>query len=154
MIEFVKASILDVDAEALVNPVNCVGVCGAGLAYLFKEKYVENYLAYRISCSEKLIMPGKVMCYELMTQDNPKYIINFPTKDHWINPSRMEWIEAGLDDMVEVIERMKIRSIAVPALGCGLGGLDWGDVYKLIYDKLTPIPDLEIIGFFQKGYAS
>lgn len=121
MIEHTAGNILFSDAHALVNPVNCVGVMGAGLAEQFKRAYPQNYEAYKRLARNGHIRPGNVYVYDV----GPKYIINFPTKRHWRDASRIEDIDAGLSDLVKQISSRRIASIAIPPLGCGLGGLDW-----------------------------
>lgn len=132
MINYVKGDILKSEARALVNPVNCVGVMGAGLALKFKEAFPENFNDYAIACSEKKVKLGKmfVFCYI------DKIIINFPTKDHWKDRSFIDDIAYGLDDLCYWIISLNIKSIAIPALGCGLGGLKWSEVKELIDNRM------------------
>lgn len=125
MIMLMEGNILDSDADALVNPVNCDGIMGRGLALGFKKKYPDNFEAYRTACNAFEVYPGRVFVFELNTLTNPQYIINFPTKINWWKPSQMEWIEEGLIDLARVIQTLGIQSVAIPALGCGLGGLKW-----------------------------
>lgn len=131
----VRGNMLDSGAQALVNPVNCVGVMGAGLALQFKRKFPANFIAYRHACKDGLVRPGKVFIF----QDKEKYIINFPTKRHWRDKSKLEDIDAGLVDMVAQVKRLGIKSVAIPKLGCGLGGLEWVDVLPLILQHVTNI---------------
>lgn len=126
-------NILNSKDDAIVNPVNCKGVMGAGLAKEIKERYPKAYSDYRILCKNERIRPG-IVTY---TEENGKYILAFPTKDHWKDPSKMEYIESGLESLVEVIKRLQLTSIAIPALGCGLGGLEWCNVRKKIEMVLT-----------------
>ncbi|GAB6161934.1 macro domain-containing protein [Desulfothermus naphthae] len=148
MIQFKKGNILNEKVEALVNTVNCVGVMGKGIALQFKKKFPQNYLAYKKACQEKQVKIGKMFVYKLQLFSNPKYIINFPTKRHWKEKSKLEYIRAGLKDLVTIINKLKIKSIAIPPLGCGLGGLDWNLVKGLLEEELKPIKDkLEIIIF-------
>ena len=125
MIEYKQGNLLHSDAEAIVNTVNCVGVMGCGIALQFKKHYPENCKFYEAACTRGEVIPGKMLVYELVSLMNPRYIINFPTKRHWRGASRIEDIEAGLHDLVRVIQERNIKSVAVPPLGCGLGGLDW-----------------------------
>lgn len=108
--------------EALVNPVNCVGKMGKGVALEFKQKYPENYEQYKRACNQGQVLIRRMLVVETGLEI-PKYIINFPTKIHWRSPSQLEYIEQGLDDLVRKIEEYKITSIAIPALGCGNGNL-------------------------------
>ena len=135
------------DAEALVNPVNCVGVMGRGLALQFKKAFPDNFRAYAKACEHGHVRPGHMFVFETRQLTAPRMIINFPTKRHWRDDSRIEDIEAGLTALVEVICAHDIRSIAVPSLGCGLGGLDWRDVRPVIETALSGLDNLEVIIF-------
>ena len=136
MIRFKSGDILAEDAEALVNPVNCVGVMGRGLALQFKKAFPENFLAYATACEEGGFRPGRMFVVDTLQITNPGYIINFPTKRHWRESSRLLDIEAGLKDLTQVIRARGIRSIAVPPLGSGLGGLEWSSVRPLVETAL------------------
>lgn len=129
MIEFVRGNILETKADILVNPVNCVGVMSKGLALQFKLAYPSNFQAYQIACRHGALRIGKIFTYQL---PSGKYIANFPTKDSWKNPSRIEYIESGLVDLVRFTRSNEVNSIALPPLGCGLGGLNWERVKDLI----------------------
>lgn len=115
-------------AQALVNPVNCAGVMGKGLALQFREKFPYNFIVYRKACESGRLKPGIV----LPVKDGEKFIINFPTKRHWRDKSRMEDIESGLANLLTVLKFYEITSVAIPKIGCGLGGLDWADVKPLV----------------------
>lgn len=130
MIEIMDGNIFNARVEALVNPVNCEGVCGAGLAAKFKEHYRDNYRAYREACNQGKITVGTLFVYQY--SDYGLTIFNFPTKYEWSCPSRLCWIEWGLKALVVKLEELKIKTVAVPALGCGLGGLHWTEVEKLM----------------------
>ncbi len=128
MIEFTKGDLLAAEVEALVNTVNCVGVMGRGVALQFKETFPANYKAYEAACRREEVQPGRMFVYETGTLTNPKFIINFPTKRHWRGKSRMEDIDSGLLALTDQIRNRGIKSIAIPPLGSGLGGLVWSDV--------------------------
>lgn len=145
MIQDATGNILDAKVDALVNPVNCVGVMGAGLALSFKRKYPAMFIDYEASCLDGLVHVGHMHVYFLGCVAPPQYIINFPTKDHFRNDSTEANIELGLRDLVRVIEEQSIQTIAVPRLGCGLGGLDWKDVRPLIEHHLSPIENLRVL---------
>jgi len=147
MITYKTGNLLLEDTEALVNTVNCVGIMGRGIALQFKKKFPQNYVAYENACNEKEIVPGKVFVHETGNLLNPRLIINFPTKRHWRNPSLLEDIEAGLKDLVRVIRDYHIQSIALPPLGCGLGGLSWNSVRTLIENLLGELSDVQIVIF-------
>lgn len=147
MIEFRTGDILKVDAEALVNTVNCVGIMGRGIALQFKNEFPENFKAYAAACAHEEVQPGKMFVFETRMLMNPKFIINFPTKRHWKGKSRMEDIDSGLKALVEVIRNLSIRSIAIPPLGSGLGGLNWADVRPRIEAALRGVNDLNVIIF-------
>lgn len=147
MIESRTGDILQADVEALVNTVNCVGIMGRGIALQFKNDFPENFKAYEAACARKEVQPGRMFVFETGTFTNPKYIINFPTKRHWRGKSRIEDIESGLKALVEEIRAHGIRSIAVPPLGSGLGGLNWSDVRPRIIEALRGLNDLDVILF-------
>jgi O-acetyl-ADP-ribose deacetylase (regulator of RNase III) len=151
MIKLKRGDILKQDAEALVNTVNCVGVMGRGVALQFRKAYSENYQAYREACARKDIQPGRMFVFDLNRLVNPRLIINFPTKRHWKGKSRIEDIRVGLQDLVEVLRRHQVQSVAVPPLGCGLGGLDWRTVRPLIEEALGALPDLDVYLFEPAG---
>lgn len=130
--------------EALVNPVNCVGVMGKGLALQFKKLWPSNYDAYKLACERGDIGIGKVFAYET-GHHNVRFIINFATKNHWKNQSSLVDIEAGLADLVNKVRDLSITSIAIPALGCGLGGLKWDDVRPLIEAAFASLPDVRVM---------
>src|SRR5207249_10152861 len=125
MIEFRSGDILKSEAEALVNTVNCVGVMGRGIALQFKNAFPENFKAYAAACKRGEMQPGRMFVFETGQLTPPRYIINFPTKRHWRGKSRIEDIDAGLKAPVAEIRARRLRSIALPPLGSGLGGLDW-----------------------------
>jgi O-acetyl-ADP-ribose deacetylase (regulator of RNase III) len=145
MIEFTTGNIFDAKAEALVNTVNCVGVMGRGVAMQFKRAYPENFKAYKKACDAKEVFPGKMFVHDLNAIYGPRYIINFPTKRHWKGKSRLEDVEAGLYDLIDVVDGSNISSIAIPPLGCGLGGLDWADVRPLIVKAFGTLPAVSVI---------
>ena len=147
MIEYRTGDILQADAEALVNTVNCVGIMGRGIALQFKNAYSKNFKAYEAACTRGEVQPGRMFVFETGQLTNPKYIINFPTKRHWRGKSRMEDIEAGLKALAAEIRTRRIRSIALPPLGSGLGGLSWRDVRPRIEAELGNIDDVRVIVF-------
>lgn len=145
MIEYKTGDILAEDAEALVNTVNCVGFMGRGIALEFKRAWPENFKAYAAACRRNEVQPGRMLVYETGRLSNPRFIINFPTKRHWRSRSRIEDIEAGLDALVEEVEKLSIGSIAVPPLGAGLGGLEWSEVRARIGRALGGLPDVKVV---------
>ncbi|MFA5468946.1 MAG: macro domain-containing protein [Sphaerochaetaceae bacterium] len=150
MIKFKRGNLLNEDVEALVNTVNCVGVMGRGVALQFKERFPANFKAYARACKLEEVKPGKMFVFQTGELINPKIIINFPTKRHWKGKSRIEDIVEGLEDLKNVIIREKIKSIALPPLGCGLGGLDWNDVRPLIEEFAKSFEDIDIIVYEPK----
>jgi O-acetyl-ADP-ribose deacetylase (regulator of RNase III) len=139
MIQYAKGDIFDCKADALANPVNCAGVMGKGLALLFRQRFPGNFNFYKRACQiDQTVKPGKVLVFA-----NPgcPAIVNFPTKRHWRDASRLEGIEAGLADLVSVMPAFEIESMAVPPLGCGLGGLDWPKVRRLMEEAFARLPD-------------
>lgn len=145
MIEFVQGNLLESDVDALVNTVNTVGVMGKGIALMFKETFPENYKLYADACKCGEVKIGRMFVTENRDLFGPRWIINFPTKKHWRNPSKMEWIRNGLHHLVRVIQEKNIRSIALPPLGCGNGGLKWFEVKKLIRSELEPLVETHIL---------
>jgi len=145
MIRFATGDIFAEDAEALVNTVNCVGVMGRGLALQFKKVFPENFRAHAEACRRGEVKPGRMFVFETGALTNPRYIVNFPTKRHWRGASRIEDIDSGLKDLVAVIRVRGIRSIAVPPLGCGLGGLEWAEVRPRIERALQGCDDLQAV---------
>lgn len=145
MLRLEKANLLEVGAEALVNTVNTVGVSGKGVALQFRQAFPDNYEAYRRAAKRGGVAVGTMFVFDRGTITSPRYIINFPTKRHWKGRSRIEDIEAGLDDLVRVVRRLEIHSIALPALGCGNGGLNWSQVEPLIRRAFDGLPDVDAI---------
>jgi O-acetyl-ADP-ribose deacetylase (regulator of RNase III) len=143
MVRYVEGDILAADADALVNTVNCVGVMGRGIALQFKKAFPDNFKAYAGACKRGEVQPGRMFVYETGRMAAPRYIINFPTKVHWRGKSRLEYIESGLEALVADIRRIGIRSIAIPPLGSGLGGLAWTEVRPLIDRALSELPEIE-----------
>ncbi len=151
MIEYKRGDILREDAEALVNTVNCVGVMGRGIALQFKNTFPENFKAYATACRNEEVQPGRMFVFKALQPTNPRYIINFPTKRHWRGKSRIEDIEVGLKALVDTVRRYSIRSIAIPPLGSGLGGLDWSEVRPRIEATLQPLTDVRVLLYEPKG---
>jgi O-acetyl-ADP-ribose deacetylase (regulator of RNase III) len=130
--------------EALVNTVNCVGQMGKGIALQFKQAFPANYKAYEAACKLGEVSPGRMLVHDHGMLIQPRYIINFPTKRHWRGKSRIEDIDAGLITLIEEVRQRGIRSIAIPPLGCGLGGLDWNEVRPRIEAAFASLPDVEV----------
>ena len=153
MIEFRAGDILRTDAEALVNTVNCVGIMGRGVALQFKNAFPENYKVYKAACARQEVKPGRMFVFETGYLGNPKYIINFSTKRHWKGKSRIEDIESGLRAFVDVVRERGIRSVAMPPLGSGLGGLHWPDVRSRIEEALRSLPNVSFTVFEPRDSA-
>ena len=152
MIEYRDGDILASEADALVNTVNCVGVMGRGIALQFKNAFPDNYKAYSKACDRHEVRPGHMFIFPTGNLVNPRYIVNFPTKRHWKEKSRMEDIEAGLMDLADQIQSLGITSIAIPPLGCGLGGLVWADVKNRLDRALGPIREVQFF-IYEAGKA-
>jgi len=135
----------------LVNTVNCVGVMGRGIALQFKRAYPANFKAYAVACERNEVKPGRMFVFDTGELTNPRYIINFPTKVHWRGKSRIEHIEAGLDALVAEIKSREIKSIAIPPLGSGLGGLDWAEVKPLIERAVANVPEVDVVVYEPAG---
>jgi len=151
MIDYVTGDILAADTEAVVNTVNCVGVMGRGIALQFKNAFPENYNAYLRACELEEVQPGRMFVFENNRLHEPKFIINFPTKRHWKGKSRLSDIDSGLVALRREIQTRGIQSIAIPPLGSGLGGLNWGDVRPRIEAALKDIPNLRVLVYEPKG---
>ena len=144
MIQFKKGNLLESMAEALVNTVNTIGVMGKGIALQFKERFPQNYKLYKRASEKKELQIGNMFVTYSNEIEGSKWIINFPTKKHWLHPSKIEYIQKGLDDLKKVIIANNIKSIAIPPLGCGNGGLTWSNVKPLIEEKLNDLYDVDI----------
>ena len=151
MIEYKTGDILAEEAEALVNTVNCVGIMGRGIALQFKRAYPENFKAYAVRCRRNEMQPGSVFVFETGEMLRARYIINFPTKRHWRGKSRIEDIESGLVSLKEEIRSRGIRSIAIPPLGSGLGGLDWSEVRARLEAALEEFDEVKVVIFEPGG---
>lgn len=147
MITYTQGNLLEAQAEALVNTVNTVGVMGKGIALMFKDHFPENYRLYAAACESGQVRIGKVFVTEVHELGGPRWIVNFPTKQHWRNKSKLIWIKGGLHDLRQFIIDNHVKSIAIPPLGAGNGGLNWIDVKKQIESLLSDLPDTEIIVF-------
>ena len=144
MMQIKQGNLLLADVEALVNTVNCVGVMGKGLALQFKQAYPNNFKAYAKACAIGEVQAGRMHIHDNGGLINPRWIINFPTKRHWRDGSRLEDVASGLAALVADVQRLSIRSIAIPPLGCGLGGLDWAVVQPTIERAFETLPDVAV----------
>ena len=147
MIHYTEGNLLDAEAEALVNTVNEVGVMGKGIALMFREAFPKNMEVYEAACKSGGVRVGRMLTTENHALVGPRWIINFPTKKHWRNPSKLEWIQDGLRDLAAVIQELGIVSIALPPLGCGQGGLQWADVRYEIERAFAPLDGVDILVF-------
>ena len=141
MILFKNGDIFESKCEAIVNTVNTKGVMGKGLALEFKKRFPQNFIAYKKACIENKVTVGKIFIFDNGLFENTRYIFNFPTKDHYKAKSKIEYIQDGLLDMIRKIKELNIKSIAIPPLGCGLGGLEWNKVKKVIIDYCENLND-------------
>jgi O-acetyl-ADP-ribose deacetylase (regulator of RNase III) len=151
MIEEGRGNLLFADVDALVNTVNTVGVMGKGIALQFKRAFPANYRAYREACARGEVRLGRMFMFDSGVPGPRRYIVNFPTKDHWRSRSRLDDIRAGLDALVDDVAERGITSIAIPALGCGNGGLAWADVRPLIERAAARMPDVRTVVFAPEG---
>lgn len=146
MIELANGNLLAAPAEALVNTVNTAGVMGRGIALQFKQAYPGMFRAYEAACRAGEVTIGKMHLFDRGgLAGGPRWIINFPTKRHWRGGSRIADVEAGLADLIATVQRLGIRSIAIPPLGCGNGGLDWRDVRPRIEAAFASLPDVRVL---------
>lgn len=151
MVRTARGNLLDAEVDALVNTVNTVGVMGKGVALQFKRAFPENFKAYKRACDAGEVQPGRMFVFDLGGLVRPRYIMNFPTKGHWRSRSRLEDIEEGLNSLAEVIGRLGIKSIAIPPLGCGHGGLDWSVVFPLIEEALGGLSGVDVVVYEPAG---
>lgn len=146
MITFTQGNLLEARAEALVNTVNTVGVMGKGIALMFKERFADNFRRYAAACKAKEVRTGVMFVTEVHELDGPRWIVNFPTKQHWRGNSKIEWITDGLQDLRRFLIENNVKSIAIPPLGAGNGGLNWAEVRPHIEEVLAGL-DTEILVF-------
>jgi len=147
MIQYTKGNLLTAEVEALVNTVNEKGVMGKGIAAMFRDSFPANTRAYESACKQGKVQVGHMLVTDLNSIIAPRWIINFPTKKDWHHPSKLEWIREGLRELVRVIREKEIRSIALPPLGCGNGGLEWTHVQKEIEAAFSDLANVEVIVF-------
>ena len=145
MIKYTEGNLLDAEVEALVNTVNTVGVMGKGIALMFKERFPKNMKEYQVACKEKRVVTGKMFVTEADELLGPRWIVNFPTKQHWRAKSRMDWILDGLKDLHSFIVSNNVKSIAIPPLGAGNGGLNWKDVKAHVEAEFSDLEGVKII---------
>jgi O-acetyl-ADP-ribose deacetylase (regulator of RNase III) len=147
VITYTQGNLLEADAEVLVNTVNTVGVMGKGIALMFKERFPSNYKEYQAAAKRQELRTGKMFAVEVRELGGPRWVVNFPTKQHWKAPSRLKWIVEGLKDLRRFVLEHSVRSIAIPPLGAGNGGLQWSQVRAEISRAMSDLPDVEIIVF-------
>ncbi len=145
MIKYLKGDLLHAPTQALVNTVNTVGVMGKGVALQFRNAYPDNYQTYIAACKQGKVQIGKILVHDRGDFAQPRYILNFPTKKHWRNPSKLEYVQEGLVDLVRVIQERNIGSVAIPPLGVGNGKLDWEAVRFLIEAAFRELPEVEVL---------
>ncbi len=137
MISYTTGNLLEAPAEVLVNTVNTVGVMGKGIALMFKDRFHENYRRYAAACKAGEVKVGRIFVVEVAELGGPRWIVNFPTKQHWRGNSRLSWIAEGLKDLRAFLEDNEVESVAIPPLGAGNGGLEWSSVRALIEEELS-----------------
>ena len=145
MIRYSQGNLLEADVQALVNTVNTVGIMGKGIALMFKEAFPENFRLYAAACKRGEVEVGRMFVTESSSLAGPRWIINFPTKRHWRDRTQIAWIRQGLDDLKSVLQDKGIRTVALPPLGCGNGGLEWSTVRPLIEQALADLPGVEAV---------
>ncbi len=142
--EIIKGDILKSKTDAIVNPINCVGFMGKALAKKVKDKYPHNFKVYKEVCNENNLNIGEILTYPIPSKEKPDFIFNFPTKYHYKDDSKLEYIEKGLNQLRSEILYLNINSISIPALGCGLGNLNWNEVKNVIFKKLDDLKEINI----------
>jgi O-acetyl-ADP-ribose deacetylase (regulator of RNase III) len=145
MIRYTTGNLLEADVDALVNTVNTEGVMGKGIALMFKERFPDNYKRYQAACKADEVRIGKMFATEVQELDGPKWVINFPTKRHWRPPSKLEWIVEGLQDLRNFLREKQIKSVAIPPLGAGNGGLVWASVREQIEHALGDLSEIDVL---------
>ena len=145
MMRFTTGNLLEAKVAALVNTVNTVGVMGKGLALMFKERFPENYTAYVKACRAEEVQTGQMFVFPVEEKSGLQWIVNFPTKQHWRLPTKIEWVRDGLVALRDTIQDKQISSIALPPLGCGNGGLQWSVVRPLVEEVLSGLRAVEIL---------
>lgn len=144
MLTYRDGNLFEDTADAIVNPINCMGVMGAGLALLYKQAYPANYDAYRARCLRREVKVGEMFVFKFKDRPNPRYIVNFPTKIHWRDGSKLDYIQVGLADLVRVVHAYELKSVALPRIGCGLGQLSWPVVNSLIKEYAEGLQNVDI----------
>lgn len=147
MISELRGNLLETDAEALVNTVNTAGIMGKGIALQFKRAYPDMFKAYEAAAKRGELELGRVHVWHTNQLTGPRVIINFPTKRHWRSRSKLSDIKKGLEDLIRVVDELELKSIAIPPLGCGNGGLDWRDVQPLIHKAFEALPQVDVMLF-------
>jgi O-acetyl-ADP-ribose deacetylase (regulator of RNase III) len=148
MVQIAQGNLLVAQVDALVNTVNTKGIMGKGIALQFRQTFPAMFRDYEKACKVGEVQLGKMHVFDLGgLAGRPRWIINFPTKGHWRERSQLSDIETGLEDLVETVRRLGIRSIAIPPLGCGNGGLNWADVRPRIEAAFTNLPDVKVLLF-------
>ncbi len=147
MIRRGMGNLLEAPVEALVNTVNTVGVMGKGIALQFKEAFPDNFVVYAAACERREVAIGRMFVFERRVLLGPRWIVNFPTKKHWMHPSKLDYVREGLVDLVRVVREHGIRSIAIPPLGAGQGGLAWSSVRPLIEAAMADLPQVDAMIF-------
>lgn len=141
------------NAEALVNTVNCVGVMGKGIALSFKQRFPQMFQEYRSDCRLGKVRTGTVHVWKSPDESSStRYVFNFPTKDDWRNPSKMEYIQTGLISLRSAVIETGVKSIAIPALGCTNGGLgnQWSEIKSMIMDQMIGL-DADVMIYPPRG---
>jgi O-acetyl-ADP-ribose deacetylase (regulator of RNase III) len=139
VISYHQGDLLEADVQALVNAVNTVGVMGKGLALAFKQRLPANFQAYAAACQRGEVQTGRMFITETPALLGPRWIVNFPTKQHWRDPSQLAWVQSGLQELRRFLLAQQVASVALPALGAGLGGLSWPTVRAEIEAALADL---------------
>lgn len=144
MITYKNEDIFNCNTEIVVNPVNTEGISGKGLALMFKNRFPNNFEKYSQKCKDNEFHIGDILLVKIQNFFNPRGIVNFPTKDKWRYPSRVDYIEKGLKSLSKLMINNNIKSVAIPKLGCGLGELDWDKEVKPLVEKYLKDFDVEV----------
>lgn len=146
MLKFARGDIFKAACDVYVNPVNCEGVSGSGLALIFKHRFPENYKEYREWCIRGGMLPGRVFTTKVSGVAYPKYIMNAATKDLFRYKSTLTWVEGCVKQIAEMCPE-DASTIAVPALGCGKGNLSFEKVRPIFEEQFSTHSRLKVAVF-------
>ena len=146
-VDVVVGDLFQARAQSLGNAINCVGVMGKGIALEFKKRFPIVYEDYVERCKRDEVKLGRPYLYR---NPDPPHVLNFPTKGHWRSASQLNDIVAGLEYLEAHYREWGITSLALPALGCGNGGLDWRIIRPTLHQHLSRL-DIPVAVYAPSG---